>query len=175
MNQAEKIASLHMLINLFRGLYKSIDDDIRRVAARYGLTPAQQHLLWVLSFNNGSTLTEISKLGQWHVSTVMNMVERMEKMELLYKIVDENDARVKRIFLTARGEELRKRTEDNVSSFRIAKMLAEMDMNEFSEEVKPLIQLVRRLEGDKFVQFVEDSTRSLIKSISADIKNRTGD
>lgn len=137
-----------MLINLCRGLYKSIDDDLRQVAADFGLTPAQQHLLWVLYFNNGSTLTEISELGQWHVSTVMNMVERMEKMQLLYKVIDENDARVKRVFLTARGEELRKRTEERVDSFRIYKMLLETSTDEFSEQVKTLIHLVRRLAGD---------------------------
>lgn len=165
MQEAEAKASLHMLINLFRGLYKSIDDDLRQVAAGYGLTPAQQHLLWVLYFNNGSTLTEISDLGQWHVSTVMNMVERMEKMELLYKIVDENDARVKRVFLTARGQELRKRTEEQAANFRIYKMLLEMPADEFSEEVKTLIHLVRRLSGDKFMQYVVNSTNSLKQAL----------
>ncbi len=161
MNDTEIKALLHMLLNLFRGLYKSIDDDLREAAAKCGLTTAQQHLLWVLYFNNGSTLTEISELGQWHVSTVMNMVERMEKSGLLYKVVDENDARVKRIFLTPQGETLRGKTETMTDNYRLYKILAEIDEEDLKEEIKPLIRLVRRLAGDKFVNYVMESTNYL--------------
>ncbi|GBF34038.1 protease production regulatory protein Hpr [Desulfocucumis palustris] len=161
MKDTENRALLHMLLNLFRGLYKSIDDDLREAAAKCGLTTAQQHLLWVLYFNNGSTLTEISELGQWHVSTVMNMVERMEKTGLLYKIVDENDARVKRIFLTPQGEALREKTETMTDNYRLYRILAETDEAELKKEIKPLINLVRRLAGDKFVNYVMESTNYL--------------
>lgn len=161
MKDYEIRATLHMLMNLFRGLYKSIDDDLREAASRCGLTTAQQHLLWVLYFNNGSTLTEISELGQWHVSTVMNMVERMEKSGLLYKLVDENDARVKRIFITPRGEELREKTATMTDNYRLYKIILEIDEKELEEEIKPLIRLVRRLAGDKFVNYVMESTSHL--------------
>lgn len=163
MNALEQDVYLHILLNLFRGLYKSIDDDWRTVASTCGLTTAQQHLLWILYFKNGSTLTEISNLGQWHVSTVMNMVERMEKKAMLYKVVDKNDARVKRVYLTPLGQSTRQESARLNSHFRLHRLLKGMDKEELQNNIKILQNLVKVLAGEDFTDYVDQSARVILE------------
>lgn len=160
--QLENYRKLHVILNLIRGLYKALDNDWRRAAAEVGLTPCQQHLLWILSFRNGSTLTEISEIGVWHVSTVMSMVERMEKNGLVTKEVDANDARTKRIFLTEKGCRVRKETLKGEEHFRLLSLLNNMNEKEVEEGTKILQYLVSELLGEKFVEFVNKSTEEML-------------
>lgn len=161
MHDQNQVALLHILINLIRGLYKSLDDDWRKAAAACGITTAQQHLLWILHFRDGSTLTELSDLGLWHVSTVMNMVDRMEAAGIVRKEVDCADARVKRVFLTAKGNEIRESTEKQFEHFRLYEIIRQLDPDELAKSMKPLYNIVTKLTGEDFVQFIESSAKQI--------------
>lgn len=162
LQQLDKYRRLHVLLNLIRGLYKGLDNDWRKAAAQVGLTTCQQHLLWILYFKNGSTLTELSEIGVWHVSTVMSMVERMEKNGLVIKEVDPNDARTKRIYITAKGEAVRKETEKGDKHFRLLKILNDMDEKDIEDGTKILYHLVHELLGEKFVEYVVSSSHQMM-------------
>ncbi|SHK46006.1 MarR family protein [Desulforamulus aeronauticus DSM 10349] len=160
--QVENYRRLHVLLNLIRGLYKALDSDWRKAASEVGLTPCQQHLLWILSFRNGSTLTELSEIGVWHVSTVMSMVERMEKNGLVTKVVDLNDARTKRIFVTEKGSRVRKETLKGEEHFRLLSLMNNMNEQEVKEGTKILQYLVSELLGERFIEFVNSSSEQIL-------------
>lgn len=164
--ELEKYRRLHVILNLVRGLYKALDNDWRKAASEVGLTPCQQHLLWILHFKNGSTLTELSEIGVWHVSTVMSMVERMEKNGLVIKEVDPNDARTKRIFITDKGQRVREETIHEHSHYRLLELLNKMDDKEVEQGTKILNYLVKELLGERFVEFVNTSSQAMICSQS---------
>lgn len=162
--QLENYRKLHVLLNLIRGLYKALDNDWRKAAAEVGLTPCQQHLLWILSFKNGSTLTELSEIGVWHVSTVMSMVERMERNGLVSKEVDSNDARTKRIFITEKGRRVRQETLKGEGHFRLLALLNNMKEKEVEEGTKILQYLVSELLGERFLEFVHTSAEQILNN-----------
>lgn len=164
MDNLEKVRRLHVLLNLIRGLYKALDNDWRKAAGEVGLTPCQQHLLWIVHFRNGSTLTELSELGIWHVSTVMSLVERMEKNGLVIKEVDPNDARTKRIYATEKGERIRESSMKGEANFRLLGILDQMDPKEIEDGTKILYHLVNELLGEKFIEYVTSTSTDLVSS-----------
>lgn len=164
--QIEVYRRLHVVLNLIRGLYKAIDNDWRKQAGEIGLTPCQQHLLWILHFKNGSTLTELSEIGVWHVSTVMSMVERMEKNGLVTKEVDANDARTKRIYITDKGERVQQESIEGHDHYRLLELLNNMDSQEVEQGTKILHYLVKELLGERFVEFVNSSSQQMIKEMN---------
>lgn len=153
---------LHTLLNLIRGLYKAIDEDWRKAAAKSGLTVSQQHLLWILKFEDGCTLSEISEYGLWHLSTVMDLVERMEKAGLIHKEVDSTDARTKRVFITEKGKEVLKSTTINLKDYKFLDVVYnESNKHLLNERITMLYNLNRAFHGEKFVKFVEQSSTTI--------------
>lgn len=154
MNERKEVI-LHVLLNLIRGLYKAVDDSWRKSAANNGLTVSQQHLLWILYFENGSTLSEISKYGLWHLSTVMDLVNRMEKHQLVHKKVDISDARTKRVFLTEKGFDLLKASYESTALYEFLDVLYnENNKHMLPQYVKTLYNLNRAFNGEEFVSYV---------------------
>lgn len=157
--EERKEAIVHMLLNLVRGLYKAIDDDWRKSAAQNGLTVSQQHLLWILHFENGSTLSEISAYGLWHLSTVMDLVDRMESRGLVSKEIDHNDARTKRVYLTEKGKNLVTATYTGADSFKFLDVVYNEDNKHLlAQNIEMLYNLNKVFHGDKFVNFVANTT-----------------
>ncbi|MEG6616012.1 MarR family transcriptional regulator [Peptococcaceae bacterium 1198_IL3148] len=150
---------LHVLLNLIRGLHKAIDEDWRKAAAKSGLTVSQQHLLWILNFENGSTLSEISEYGLWHLSTVMDLVERMEKAGLVHKEVDQSDARTKRVYITDKGREVLNSTAKRIDNYKFLDVVYnERTKDLLAERINMLYNLNKAFHGEKFVNYVEQST-----------------
>lgn len=156
-----KATTLHQLLNLIRGLYKAIDEDWRKCASKSGLTVSQQHLLWILRFKDGSTLSEISQYGLWHLSTVMDLVERMEKLGLVYKEVDSKDARTKRVTITDKGNEFLNNSCNNSESFKFMNAMEWDNLERMKQYLDTLYMLNKSLNGDKFVHYVEQSAKKL--------------
>lgn len=154
-----KEAIVHMLLNLVRGFYKAMDEDWRKSAAQNGITVSQQHLLWILHFENGSTLSEVSAYGLWHLSTVIDLVDRMESHGLVSKEIDNNDARTKRVYLTEKGKNLVKDTYACVNTLRFLDVVYNEENKQLlARNIETLYNLNRVFHGDKFVNFVASST-----------------
>lgn len=150
---------LHVMLNLIRGLYKAIDEDWRKAAAKSGLTVSQQHLLWIMNFKDGCTLSEISEYGLWHLSTVMDLVERMERAGLIHKEVDSKDARTKRVFISEKGKEVLKSTTMHIEDYKFLDVVYnENNKHLLDERITMLYNLNRAFHGEKFVNFIEQSS-----------------
>ncbi|MBM7855413.1 DNA-binding MarR family transcriptional regulator [Desulfohalotomaculum tongense] len=161
MDEINKTCLLHEILNLTRGLYKAIDEDWRKCAAKSGLTVSQQHLLWILYFENGSTLSQISEYGIWHLSTVIDLVERMERFGMVRKETDVKDARTKRVYITDKGKKMLKISWNNKDNFKFIDALNLGNKELVQQYFDTLYRLNRLFNGEKFVQYVQKSTKKL--------------
>ena len=74
--------------------------------------PGQQHLLMNLKENDGQSLKELAEKLEIKPATATVMVQRMEKSGLVIKKSDEKDQRVSRIFITNKGYDICKKSEE---------------------------------------------------------------
>lgn len=70
----------------------------------HGLSSAQQHLLFILSTHERPlTISEISNLGCWHISTVSRLLQFLIREN--YETVQKNKTKWKYVSITNQGLE----------------------------------------------------------------------
>lgn len=89
---------------MVRALYFCLEEGWAKLGKTFDLTPAQQHILFLLSTNNKSlTPTRISDLGCWHVSTVTRLLRPLENKGYILITVDQSRPRYKKVTITNKG------------------------------------------------------------------------
>lgn len=89
---------------MVRALYFCLEEGWAKLGKTFDLTPAQQHILFLLSTNNKSlTPTRISDLGCWHVSTVTRLLRPLENKGYILITVDQSRPRYKKVTITNEG------------------------------------------------------------------------
>ncbi|WP_096200822.1 MarR family winged helix-turn-helix transcriptional regulator [Bacillus sp. FJAT-45350] len=95
------------LLLMIRALYFCMEEKWEKVGKQFNITPAQQHILFLLSTSEGElTPTEISQLGCWHNSTVTRLLKPLLEKELITITVDKDKPRFKYVSLLTKGEEV---------------------------------------------------------------------
>lgn len=74
--------------------------------AKYGVHAGQDILLYYLGQEDGQTVSQLMANICVQPATISNTINRMVSSGLITKVKDDKDARVSRIFLTARGKEV---------------------------------------------------------------------
>ncbi|PZS15374.1 MAG: MarR family transcriptional regulator [Pseudonocardiales bacterium] len=77
-------------------------------AKEFGLTGQQVAVLWNLSREQPSMGELADRLG-CDASNITGLIDRLERRELVCRVADPSDARVKRVHLTPTGQQLTKR------------------------------------------------------------------
>ncbi|SEM12667.1 DNA-binding transcriptional regulator, MarR family [Mesobacillus persicus] len=89
---------------MVRALYFCLEEGWAKIGKTFDLTPAQQHILFLLSTNNKSlSPTRISDLGCWHLSTVTRLVRPLESKGYILITTDQSRARYKKVTITNEG------------------------------------------------------------------------
>lgn len=78
----------------------------REILSNYTITPPQFIALQWLNEEGDMTIGELSNKMYLACSTTTDLVDRMEKSELLKRVKDENDRRVVRIHLLVEGKRI---------------------------------------------------------------------
>ncbi|KAA0549201.1 MarR family transcriptional regulator [Bacillus sp. BGMRC 2118] len=78
----------------------------REMLNQYTITPPQFVALQWLLENGDMTIGELSNKMYLAFSTTTDLIDRMEKNELVVRVKDENDRRVVRIHLLSEGERI---------------------------------------------------------------------
>lgn len=112
----------------FAKLQRIAEDDLRK----YGTTPSQFNILWNLSVEESTPMSELSKQSACVNSNITSIIGRMEERGLVKRTQDKKDRRVVRVELTEDGKELYKKTVLPHKQF-LAKMLECYNENELSE------------------------------------------
>ncbi len=157
---------LHIMMNVVRAMYKTLEEDWTKQAKQHDLTSPQQHLLWILYFRDGSTITEVANLGLWHISTAMHLIDKLEEKDLVRKERLRNDKRASRVYLTEKGRALREKIaiEDDFSTYKLLAVLQKQrDILglEYGQLLQFGLAVTRDLYGKEYTDFLESSARVL--------------
>ncbi|WP_347549699.1 BlaI/MecI/CopY family transcriptional regulator [Pseudalkalibacillus hwajinpoensis] len=95
----------HKLMNYMRGTYKVLENEWQKNARAIGLTQAEQHVMWIVYIEKEVTITRISEIGLWDVSTVMQVLKRLKNKAYVRLDKKSNDRRVSYVSLTEEGQE----------------------------------------------------------------------
>jgi MarR family transcriptional regulator, protease production regulatory protein HPr len=105
------------MLLMIRALYFCMENQWAEIGKKYNISPAQQHILFLLSTNNNAlTPTKISELGCWHISTVTRLLKPLQENGLIIVKTNENQPRYKIVSSTDEGTLLLKNIIDTVKS-----------------------------------------------------------
>ncbi|MFZ3589587.1 MarR family transcriptional regulator [Bacillus sp. DJP31] len=157
-------ALLHVMINHWRGMYKVLESDWQAVAKETGVTPAELHVLWILSLEVQATMSRIAELGLWDLSTVAQMINRLKKKEMIKTKKKNKDRRISYCELTPLGKE--KAEESKAHSYKFLDYLKEQEdkNNDISiiEQLRDFqVKFNRHFHGKDFVDWVDETAKQL--------------
>jgi MarR family transcriptional regulator, organic hydroperoxide resistance regulator len=96
-------ARVQRVLKNFRIIFKSVQRHSAIVEAQCGLSGSQLWAMWELLMSPGLKVSDLSKVMSIHQSTASNLLDRLEKRELVKRERRGPDQRVVRLFLTPEG------------------------------------------------------------------------
>jgi DNA-binding MarR family transcriptional regulator len=87
----------------FRIIFKSVQRHSAIVEVQCGLSGSQLWAMWELLMSPGLKVSDLSKAMSIHQSTASNLLDKLEKRELVKRERRGPDQRVVRLFLTPEG------------------------------------------------------------------------
>ena len=88
---------------------KKLADEFNKRVQEYGMTRVQWIALFYIGKSDGIFQKELSDLMNVKESSMVRLIDRMEKEDLVIRKKQANDRRVTSIFLTPKGKELREK------------------------------------------------------------------
>ncbi|WVE35234.1 MarR family transcriptional regulator [Priestia megaterium] len=80
----------------------------KKMLKPYGMTPVRWSIISVLDSQKGITQTELAEAIDKKQTTIVEMIYAMEEKGLIKRMYSERDRRLHYLFLTEKGEELKK-------------------------------------------------------------------
>ncbi|WP_413363002.1 MarR family winged helix-turn-helix transcriptional regulator [Lysinibacillus sp. 3P01SB] len=133
----ESVASLEKELRYISHLIKQKG---REILSNYTITPPQFVALQWLHESGDMTIGDLSNKMYLAFSTTTDLVDRMEKSELVQRVRDEQDRRVVRIHLLAEGERIIQEVIEKRQDY-----LRELLDNFETDEARDLLQLLQKL------------------------------
>jgi DNA-binding MarR family transcriptional regulator len=96
-------ARVQRVLKNFRIIFKSVQRHSAIVEAQCGLSGSQLWAMWELLMSPGLKVSDLSKVMSIHQSTASNLLDKLEKRELVKRERRGPDQRVVRLFLTPEG------------------------------------------------------------------------
>jgi MarR family protease production transcriptional regulator HPr len=104
------------LLLMIRALYFSQEKNWSVLGKVHDVSPAQQHILFILSTSDSPlTITDISKYGFWHVSTVTRIIKPLHREKYVSIQYDRQRCKSKYVTLTELGRQKIQNITDEVS------------------------------------------------------------
>ena len=94
------------ILKNFRIIFRSVQAHSKWVEKESGLSSAQLWMMWELFNEPGLTVSGLAKVLSIHQSTCSNMLDKIQKKELVYRERSTKDQRVVRLYLTEKGSAL---------------------------------------------------------------------
>lgn len=156
------MAMIYAYKNLMLAVMNSINTDWSKVARELDLTVPQHHLLWILSFRPGATMTQLAEYSLWTVANVKQVVDNLIKKGIAIKYTDPRDARARRIYLTDKGTEMLRKAWEQGGSYRVLDIFDKQGEKDVTRELENLFSLVEVLQGREYVDFIRSNTEKML-------------
>lgn len=92
------------LIEYLRKITQASYNQVEERLGKYGLVKGQALLLTVIRDNDGETQKELAEMLGVKYSSMSERLNKLEDMGYIERIVDENNSKFKRIFITSAGK-----------------------------------------------------------------------
>ncbi|MCG8400821.1 MAG: MarR family transcriptional regulator [Firmicutes bacterium] len=158
----KRLATIYAYKTLLLAIVDSINTDRSKIAKELGLTIPQHHLLWVIHFKPGCTLSQLAEYSLSTVANVKHVVDNLVKKEVVVKYIDPKDARARRVYLTERGEELIKKAAKSAEGYRVLSMLDKLQEEEVQKNMETLFSVVENLQSKEYVEFLKTNINKLL-------------
>jgi MarR family transcriptional regulator for hemolysin len=134
--------------NAFRSLEKALDVELLR---KYGISGGQWRVIGALAVSNGITQKEVADLIYLDTSTLVPILDKLEKLELVQRKLDPKDRRNKRIFLTEKSESIIDSIVDAVLNMRrsVYKNIPVQDMDTAKQVLRKIMENVEIFISEK--------------------------
>ncbi len=133
----ESVASLEKELRYISHLIKQKG---REILSNYTITPPQFVALQWLHESGDMTIGDLSNKMYLAFSTTTDLVDRMEKNELVQRVRDEQDRRVVRIHLLSEGERIIQEVIEKRQDY-LRELLEHFD----TDEAQDLLKLLQKL------------------------------
>ena len=160
MNDIDKLKYSYIIVNMVRGLQFGIEENLRALANKLGTTYPGLRILWILQYEKQMTITRLSKMGLWDISTTQRIVTNLRKRELVEINKSKEDSRIRLVSLTQNGWNLIESAYDYA---------LQMELN--PDLVCALEKAMNKYGDDDFRKFIEIGIYMCTELISEDYVN----
>lgn len=131
--------TLHILSAVNRTIYKARNEELKPL----GISSQQSALLHqIKSLGDKSTVTNISKRLHRDISSVSDMLVRLEERGLVRRFISPMDRRQVYIFLTNKGQELRDESPKETNLIRrVRSQMSEEKIRDLNSSLKELYRI----------------------------------
>ena len=105
--------------------------------------PGQPKLLSCIKANEGITQKELSEKSFVKPATITEMLRKLEKNHYIYRVPDETDKRVMRVYLTPEGHKFAEYSQEFINSI-IDQLFSGLD----EEEIHQLLTLTHKVKNN---------------------------
>ncbi|WP_257348359.1 MarR family winged helix-turn-helix transcriptional regulator [Pseudalkalibacillus decolorationis] len=155
------IGKMHVLMNMWRGLYKVLEGDLKESAEKLGLTVAEQHLVWIIFHEKELTVTALSELSLLNISTVTQVLKRLQTKEMISLNKYPQDRRVSYVNLTEHGSDIAKQILTQRDDYRVLGYFDHAEEDLLTKMNDLQCEMNRFYHGDRFVNWVEKTRKSI--------------
>jgi MarR family protease production transcriptional regulator HPr len=143
------------LLLMIRALYFSQDKNWSELGKVHNVSPAQQHILFILSTNNSPlTITEISKYGFWHVSTVTRIIRPLHKEKYVSIEYYRHRSKSKYVTITELG---RKKLQD-ITDVVSVDVNFPLNLRKFAkEDIEQGLAILHSQKSEEIAQWIKES------------------
>ncbi|HHV71953.1 MAG TPA: MarR family transcriptional regulator [Clostridia bacterium] len=130
-----KLQQMGEILYLCHTINKSLEANISSIARSCNLTGPQLHILWLLDMAGEKvSMSYLAEAGSWHLSTVLDLIKRMESKKLVVRSINQNDLRITNVEITNEGRKLRRKSLDHFKKSQIFQLIDEKD-SEWTERL----------------------------------------
>ena len=92
------------LTEYLRKITQASYSRVEQKLTKYGLVKGQAHLLVIIRDNDGCTQKELAEILDVKYSSMSERLNKLENMGYIERMVDDNNSKFKRIFITQEGK-----------------------------------------------------------------------
>lgn len=144
---------------VIRALYFCMEKKWAELEKKFKLTPAQQHILFLLGTHNQKiTPTQISVLGCWHPSTVTRLLKPLKEKGLVEITANKKQLRYKFVAISKSGKEVLDQIMDEVKEMEQFPLnLSHLSENELMSFLEYGQKIAGVQKGDAFRKMLIDA------------------
>ncbi len=130
---------VRQILGIFSEIMKQLHQRSYHKVGDKHVYPGQPKLLSIIKAHEGITQKELSSKNCVRPATITGMLNKLEARHLVYRIPDEADKRIMRVYLTSEGKRIAEHSDDVINI-----MIQQLFQNFSEEELHTLLNLIKK-------------------------------